>query len=204
MSTRMRTLTRRDGAIERVEMSLAVIALTVVALAIAGGALAAVLWSIARPDRRIWPPQTFEPTTSFVAWGGTLVFFAAVGILGIAGWGEARLPGWLRYGLGPILIAAGNAAVWTEVIGFGANQTMGAEGRLKTDGLYRVSRNPQYVADIAILIGWALLSASVVAVPAILAGIAVFMAFPFAEESWLEERYGSTYIRYRTDVRRFL
>ena len=181
-----------------------VIALTVVALAIAGGTLAAVLWSIARPDRRIWPPRTFGPATSIVTWGGTLVFSAAVAALGIAGWGEAQLPGWLRYGFGPLLIAVGNAALWTEVIGFGARQTMGAQGRLKTDGLYRVSRNPQCVADIAILIGWGLLSASVVALPAILVGIAVFVAFPFSEESWLEERYGSAYLHYRAAVRRFV
>lgn len=185
-------------------MGLAILLPMAVALAIAGLTLAAILWSVAQPNFRIWPPRTFGPTQSVVAWGGTFAFLAAVIVLGISGWGDVRLPGWLRYGLGPILIVAGNAAVWTQVIGFGANQTMGAEGRLKTDGLYRVSRNPQYVADIAILIGWGLLSAAVVALPAILAGIAVFLAFPFAEESWLEERYGSTYSQYKTDVRRFL
>ena len=81
---------------------------------------------------------------------------------------------------------------------------MGAKGQLKTEGLHRFSRNPQDVGDIAILIGWALLSASVVALPAILAGIAVFVAFPFAEEGWLEGQYGAAYLRYRKDVRRFL
>lgn len=81
---------------------------------------------------------------------------------------------------------------------------MGAQGRLKTSGLYRFSRNPQYVADIAILIGWTLLSASIVAIPVITLGIAVFTAFPFAEESWLEERYGTAYLRYKAAARRFL
>ena len=184
-------------------MSLAIILLTGVALTIAGLTLAAILWSIARPDRRVWPPQTFGPVQSFVGWSGTLAFFAAVVALGILGWGDAHMPDWLRYGVGPILILAGNAGVWFEVIGFGANQTMGAEGQLKTDGLYRFSRNPQYVSDIAILIGWPLLSASLVALPAVIAGIAVFAAFPFAEEGWLEERYGPAYLRYRAVVRRF-
>lgn len=184
-------------------MGPAIMLLTAVALTIAGLTLTAILWSVARPDRRIWPPRTFGPVQSFGAWSGTIVFFAAVAALGILGWGEAGIPDGLRYGIGPILVLVGNAGVWFEVVGFGADQTMGAAGRLKTDGLYRYSRNPQYVADIAILIGWALLSASVVALPAILVGIVVFAAFPFAEESWLEERYGSAYLRYRAGVRRF-
>jgi len=195
--------TRHDEGIEA-EMDWTVTALTVVALTIAGTVLAAVLWSIAKPDRRVWPPQTFGPATSILTWGGTLVFFASVVLLGIAGWGDAPLPGWLRYGLAPILIATGNAVVWSGVIGFGANQTMGAEGRLKTDGFYRFSRNPQYVADIVILIGWTLFSASLVALPAVIAGVVVFVAFPLAEESWLEERYGAAYLRYKAAVRRFL
>ncbi|ARC38803.1 DUF1295 domain-containing protein (plasmid) [Paracoccus yeei] len=181
-----------------------VITLMVIGMAIAGSALAVVLWSIANTDRRIWPPQTFGPVKLAVGWGGTFVFFAAVIALGMLSWGSVQLPIWLRYGLGPILILAGNAGVWVAVIGLGANQTMGAQGRLKTSGLYRFSRNPQYVADIAILIGWTLLSASIVAIPVITLGIAVFTAFPFAEESWLEERYGTAYLRYKAAARRFL
>lgn len=179
-------------------------ALTVVALTIAGLTVAAILWSVARPDRRIWPPHRFSAAVSWIGWGGTFAFFATVFALGVIGWGEAPVPRWLRYGVGPILILAGNAGVWFEVMGFGANQTMGAEGRLKTDGLYRVSRNPQYVSDIAILTGWALLSASFVALPSVIAGILVLIAFPFAEESWLSERYGKAYLDYKAKVRRSL
>ena len=175
-----------------------------VALMIAALTLIAVTWSIARPDRRVWPPQTFGPTVSVVSWSATFAFFSSVIALGLLGWGVMQVPNWLRYGAGPILILAGNAGVWFEVIGFGARQTMGAKGRLKTDGLYRFSRNPQYVADITILIGWALLSASSVALPSIVAGIAVFATLPFAEEPWMEEGYGAAYLRYRATVRRFL
>lgn len=58
-------------------MDPAVIVPMAVALTIAGLTLAAIMWSVARPDRRIWPPRTYGPAQSFVAWGGTLVFFAA-------------------------------------------------------------------------------------------------------------------------------
>lgn len=175
-----------------------------VSLILPGLTLAVVLWSIARPENRIWPPRTFRSGTSFLGWLGTAVFFVSVFALGVIGWGELPISDWVRFGFGSILVVVGNAGVWTAVAGFGADQTMGAEGHLKTDGLYRVSRNPQYVSDIAILTGWALLSASHAALPAIVLGIAVFVAFPFAEEPWLEERYGTAYLRYRETVRRFL
>jgi len=106
--------------------------------------------------------------------------------------------------LGPLLIFLGNLAVWSEVIRFGLPQTGGAVGQLKVDGLYRFSRNPQYVADIAILVGWALLCASVVAIPVIVVGILVLLIAPFAEESWLEEQYGQAYQDYKATVRRYL
>ena len=47
-----------------------VITLMVIGMAIAGSALAVVLWSIANTDRRIWPPQTFGPVKLAVGWGG--------------------------------------------------------------------------------------------------------------------------------------
>ncbi|MBB5723360.1 protein-S-isoprenylcysteine O-methyltransferase Ste14 [Loktanella ponticola] len=178
--------------------------LTAVALAIASMTLAAILWSVAQPDRRIWPPHRFSAAVAWIGWGGTFAFFATVFALGVIGWGDAPVPGWLRYGVGAVLILAGNAGVWSEVMGFGVNQTMGAEGQLKTDGLYRFSRNPQYVSDIAILIGWALLSASFVAQPSVITGVLVLIAFPLAEESWLSERYGKAYLDYKAKVRRFL
>ncbi len=91
-----------------------------------------------------------------MTWSGTRVCFAAV----VSPWmvcrGEVRLAGRLLYGVGPAPIADGNVAVWTEVLGFGANRTIDAEGRMKVDGPYRFSRNPQEVADITVLIGWAL------------------------------------------------
>jgi len=178
--------------------------LLVLALALAGITLTAIGWSIVRPDRRIWPPQSYVTTTPFVVWGVTYALFGAIIALGIIGWGQAAIAGLLRYGLGPLLIILGNLAVWSEVIRFGLPQTGGAVGQLKIDGLYRYSRNPQYIADIAILIGWALLCASLVALPAIVAGILLLLIAPFAEEPWLEEQYGRAYREYKVTVRRYL
>lgn len=186
------------------EMDLLVTGLQTVALALSGLTLAAIVWSVIYPQRRIWPPQSYEPETPVVVWGTTFTLFGAIIALGFLGWGEIPIPEPIRFILGPLLILFGNLGVWSEVIRFGLPQTGGAVGYLKVDGLYRYSRNPQYVADIMILIGWAFLCASVTVIPATIAGILVLLIAPFAEEPWMEEQYGQAYQDYKATVRRYL
>ena len=173
-------------------------------LGIAGCTLAAILWSIAVPSRRIWPPRRYGPLTLLLVWGPTFALFGIIVALGILGWGELEIAEWLRYGVGIPMIVLCNVAVWYEVSHFGIAQTSGSEGSLRTAGLYRSSRNPQYVADTIMVVGWCLLSAASGAMIVGMAGISVLLAAPFAEESWMRERYGSDYDAYASRVRRFL
>src|SRR6056297_1888002 len=139
--------------------------LVVVGLAIAGVTIAAFLWSIARPYHRIWPPHSYGRWTPILVWVPTFALFGAIIVFGLMQWGRMMLPFWLRYGIGLPIVVLANLAVWHEVGKFGMEQTGGAEGTLKTDGLYRYSRHPQYVADAAMIAGWLILSSSPVAVP---------------------------------------
>ena len=86
----------------------------------------------------------------------------------------------------------------------GMAATSGEATGLVTSGLYRWSRNPQYVADMAILIGWGVLSASLWTIPILAVGLAVLVIAPLAEEPWLEEVYGEQYRSYKKIVRRYL
>ena len=178
--------------------------LTVLGLAIAGVTVGALFWSIARPDRRIWPPQSYGRWTPVFVWVPTFVLSGAIVVLGVMQWGEMELPVWLRYGFGLPTIVLANLAVWYEVGKFGIEQTGGAKGTLKTDGLYRYSRNPQYVADAAMIVGWLVLSASPAAIPVSAAAITALLIAPFAEEPWLKDKYGKGYLNYISNVRRFL
>lgn len=179
-------------------------ALNFASLLIAAAALAAIIFSAAYPARRIWPPQSYSRATRAVVWVLTLTLFGALIALGVLGWGSIALPQWLRYGVGPAFIVIGNFVVWREVNDFGMDQTSGAKGTLKTTGLYRFSRNPQYVADIGIVLGWLLLSASINAAAVTFAMIALLAAAPFAEEPWLRDEYGDVYMQYTKIVRRYL
>lgn len=178
--------------------------LNVVGLFIATGTLAAILWSIAYPERRLWPPKRYTRATPVLVWVPTFTLFGILIILGFMNWGSLPIPIWLRLGVGIPLIVAGNIIVWSEVAQFGVAQTGGAKGSLRTGGMYRYSRNPQYVADIAMIVGWVVLCASPEVALTGFAGIVVLMVAPFAEEPWLNEQYGSAFEDYRAKVRRFL
>ncbi|CUH60857.1 phosphatidylethanolamine N-methyltransferase family protein [Thalassobacter stenotrophicus] len=173
-------------------------------LVIAAATLASILWSIAYPDRRIWPPQQYTAITPILIWVPTFSLFGILIVLGVLGWGDLAFPSWLRFGLGTPLIVIGNVVVWSEVAHFGVPQTGGAKGALRIAGMYRYSRNPQYLADIVIVAGWIILSAAPWTIAVGLPAIMVLAIAPFAEERWLIEQYGQPYEDYRSKTRRFL
>jgi protein-S-isoprenylcysteine O-methyltransferase Ste14 len=102
------------------------------------------------------------------------------------------------------LVLAGTAVVWPAALGIGLDATSGAEAERKTDGFYHWSRNPHYVANMGILIGCAILSASPVVWIIAAGGVIAFALAPLAEEPWLEEVYGEPYRRYLNRVPRFV
>ena len=171
----------------------------------AGGALISMLvWSIMCPARRVWPPDNFNMKTPVVAWLLTVGIFVSAIALGAFGWGSLELPMWLRWGVGLPFVIAGNLVVWWGVHRIGMDATSGAEAELITTGIYSVSRNPQYVADICILIGIGLLSAALWVWPIIAIGAVALILAPFSEEPWLQEKYGAAFEAYCSTTRRFL
>ncbi|USG61256.1 phosphatidylethanolamine N-methyltransferase family protein [Sneathiella marina] len=179
-------------------------ALLLLGLGIAAVTLAAILWSICFPAHRLWPPKRYTALTPIFVWVPTFSLFGVLIALGIWGWRTVALPDWLRFGVGVPLILIGSIVVWSEVLHFGIPQTGGAKGSLRTAGMYRYSRNPQYLADIAIVIGWIVLSSAFWVVLVGIGTIAVLIAAPFAEEPWLKNQYGANFEDYAARVRRFL
>jgi protein-S-isoprenylcysteine O-methyltransferase Ste14 len=76
---------------------------------------------------------------------------------------------------------------------------------LVTSGVYRITRNPMYVALLLLLLAWAIYLAS----PVSLAGPVVFIAFINRFQIEPEERvlaglFGNPYVAYKSRVRRWL
>ncbi len=166
--------------------------------------MAAVVWSIVCPSRRIWPPRRASTKIQIAAWLLTLGIFGSALIAGVVDWNSLQIPSVVRWGLGAPLIILGNVVVWLGVANLGMRATSGGTNTLITTGLYRHSRNPQYLADIGILAGWAALSASLAALPIVAGGILILLLVPFAEEPWLEDVYGDAYRSYRETTPRFI
>ncbi|MEL6202285.1 MAG: methyltransferase [Pseudomonadota bacterium] len=166
--------------------------------------LGMLLWSIFQPKRRIWPPDNATTAIKFRVWFMTILIFMAAFFLGVLDWNYLEWPASVRWGIGLPLIIIGNIVVWRGVSKIGMAATSGEATGLKTDGLYKWSRNPQYVADVIIVLGWGILAASLWAMPVLVLGLVVLLVAPFAEEPWLEEIYGQAYRAYKSRVRRYL
>lgn len=166
--------------------------------------IGALVWSIVHPERRVWPPKEATKGIKIRVWAATVAVFSATFVLGISNWNSMDWPAEIRWGVGLMLIIVGNIVVWAGVVKIGFAATSGEVSELQTDGLYRYSRNPQYVADMAILVGWAVLSASGWAALVAAVGILTLAIAPFAEEPWLEENYGELFRSYKSCVRRYI
>ena len=166
--------------------------------------LGCLIWSHLYPERRVWPPIHSTGSFKGVVWFLTLVYFGATTFLGIADWNGLQWHALIRWGIGLPLIVIGNIVVWNGVFTIGFAATSGDRDQLVTDRLYAYSRNPQYLADAGILLGWGVLSASSWVLPLVAMGIVALFAAPYVEEEWLEDVYGHLYVRYKTTTPRFL
>lgn len=114
-----------------------------------------------------------------------------------------------RYVVAAVLILAGVALMAAFLRAFrrhGTNvPTYKPATALVTDGPYRFSRNPGYVAMFLVFAGIALAGDS--AWLALLLGVfAVVMRYGVVarEERYLERKFGADYLRYKAEVRRWI
>ena len=98
------------------------------------------------------------------------------------------------------------ACVWHFItLGFGTPAPINAPKYLVTQGIYRFSRNPMYVAVILILTGWAILfSDLVIALYGGFAALCFQLFIVFYEEPRLQQLFGAEYSHYKTTVNRWL
>lgn len=91
------------------------------------------------------------------------------------------------------------------VVGRGTLAPWTPPERLVIVGLYRVTRNPMYVAVLLILCGWALGFASRgLWIYAVVVAIAFHLRVVLQEEPWLTRRHGEAYVAYKATVPRWL
>ncbi len=77
--------------------------------------------------------------------------------------------------------------------------------KLVTDGLFRISRNPMYLAMLLLLIGWAVWLGDIATVPPLIGFVWFMTAFQIKpEEEALREKFGEAYADYCRRTRRWI
>ena len=166
--------------------------------------LAGVVWSVVRPDRRLWPPPGRRSWQYVVVW---VCFAGACGLnacLLFLDWNSWVFAGHLRFLLGiPVALLGGLLAIW-GVVTIGRTNSLGVRDGFVLSGPYRFTRNPQYLGDNVLFLGLCIIANSqLLWVTHALLALALIIK-PLSEEVWLQEQYGEEYERYRRDTPRFL
>lgn len=160
--------------------------------------------SIARPRLRLWPPPEGSAPAFAWMWGLTVAACTTGLVLAVVDYGSWILDAraWILAGAVAIALGAG-LADW-GVRSLGRLTSSGRGGEFSARGPYRWTRNPQYLGDILMAIGVALVADSWRVAALAAGGSLCLLLAPLAEEGWLIERYGETYDRYRRRVPRLL
>lgn len=166
--------------------------------------LAGIVWSVARPAKRIWPPPGKSSWQYRLTWILFYLVFGLNGLLLVLDWNSWIFHNPLRFILAiPLAIIGVSTLIW-GIRTLGVINTSGISDGFIKEGPYRFTRNPQYLGDILLFLGLSILSNSLLLWIAHILLILVFMITPIAEEDWLREQYGKPYQTYLEGTSRFL
>ena len=167
-------------------------------------AVLGMVYSILRPERRLWPPLGRDSWEFRAVVAVDTVCTLGVPVVGLLDRGSLGIGHPLAFPVGVLLILISSLLIAWAMKALGLGQSFGLEGGLVTEGPYRYSRNPQYVGFVLMLIGVVLVTNSVQALVTGSIVIVLVLLAPYAEEPWLRERFESGYYEYCERVPRFL
>ncbi|HZV21090.1 MAG TPA: PEMT/PEM2 methyltransferase family protein [Hyphomicrobiales bacterium] len=153
---------------------------------------------------KLWPTPSRQSWQHYIFWP---LFRGGLGLTLLYALLTAEWPPRgeeFRFAGGMVCLIAGFGFTIYGYFNLGIGNTYGADGGLVTKGLYRFSRNPQYVASIIGFFGVALAHGGIGAAILCALAILIYLIMPFTEEPWLERIYGDAYRKYKRQTPRFL
>lgn len=112
--------------------------------------------------------------------------------------------GLFQYLTGAALLVVGFGVAFRITFQMGWRNAFGEKRGLVTDGWFRFSRNPIYVATWIGLFGWGLIASSLLVSILLALWALMYVLAPLAEEPWLEREYGQAYLDYKARTPRFI
>ena len=134
-----------------------------VAFAVAAGCLLGLsglmVVSLLAPERRLWPAGDDDGKRRvYLALSRPLL--PAVFATGVLDWSAGPLAAPWHLGVGAVGVLAAFAVLNKSAVDLGEAATEGREDELRTDGLYRYTRNPQNVGYVLLFATYAVLANS--------------------------------------------
>ena len=123
-----------------------------------------------------------------------------------SGWASTGPSTWNLFGLVPIALGIAGL-VWVMIaasIESPSRIELRSAAFLMTRGPYAYSRNPMYVSELALWLGWSVFYGSLGVLVGFLILLAVLVPAARYEERVLEARFGESYRAYRSRVPRWL
>jgi protein-S-isoprenylcysteine O-methyltransferase Ste14 len=151
--------------------------------------------------------------SAVVWWVGVPIVHAGVpwalsGLGARHGWTADHPVTWNLVGLGPVAVGT-TLLLWVSLAHL-SHANDGVEVSvmsrvLVTRGPYAWSRNPMYVAELSVWLGWTVLFGSI---PVLVGAVALWVAMTFIALPWeeraLEAKFSETYLGYKRRVPRWL
>lgn len=151
----------------------------------------------------IWPPSEGKSATTFWALGIFYLLIIGSIWLCVLQWSNPLIDqNWIRY-LGGTMLGLGLALYgWCRVY-MSKKVEFGNKDHLITQGPYQYTRNPLYVADTLIFIGFGFFGNSLLLIILMVLLLLTVLLLPLVEEPWLLEQYGKNYKNYMKMTPRF-
>ncbi|TKX42696.1 MULTISPECIES: isoprenylcysteine carboxylmethyltransferase family protein [unclassified Halorubrum] len=181
--------------------------LVLVAFAAAAGCLlglsALMVASLLAPERRLWPAGDDDRKRRvYLAFSRPLL--PAVFATGVLNWNAGPLAAPWHLGVGAVGALVAFGVLGRSAVDLGEEATEGRKDELRTDGLYRYTRNPQNVGYVLLFATYAVLANSPLVGVLTVEFAVVTVLQVLAEEAWLREVYGDAYDEYCERVPRFV
>ena len=138
--------------------------------------------------------------TMFICWGLSLI--RAI----VPSFGWVDVPLWMSW-LGACMLCVSTVVLLLSFYELGSSLRYGLpeqETKLKTSGLYRFSRNPQYLGVFMVTISCTIFFPNILNIILGLYCIAMQCLMIFGEEKFLAKKFGIEWEEYKNKVRRFL
>ena len=138
--------------------------------------LIALVLTLCLKNVQVWPPPSKRSWQFWFTW---------ISVLGILDQGTLGLNHYPRFIIAGILILISVPIGLSAIHQLSFKQTLGLEGKFITTGIYRYTRNPQYVTHILLIAAVVLVANSALALQVGIPYALWFMQAPFSEEAWL-------------------